>query len=53
MQQPMVITARLGALLGTLGQMLLVSGVAPWGVLMFREDKRTRQSYTDPAQTPL
>jgi len=29
MQQPMVITARLGALLGTLGQMLLVSGIAP------------------------
>ena len=29
MQQPMVITARLGTLLGTLGQMLLVSGIAP------------------------
>jgi len=28
-------------------------GWSPWGVLMFREDKRTRQSYTDPAQTPL
>jgi hypothetical protein len=29
------------------------SGAGPWGVLTFREDKRTRQSYTDPAQTPL
>ena len=28
-------------------------GDGPWGVLTFREDKRTRQSYTDPAQTPL
>jgi hypothetical protein len=28
-------------------------GYRPWGVLTFREDKRTRQSYTDPAQTPL
>ena len=28
-------------------------GGEPWGVLTFREDKRTRQSYTDPAQTPL
>ena len=28
-------------------------GRFPWGVLTFREDKRTRQSYTDPAQTPL
>ena len=24
----------------------------PWGVLTFRADKRTRQSYTDPAQYP-
>src|SRR5262249_3124242 len=28
-------------------------GEPPWGVLTYREDKRTRQSYTDPAQTPL
>jgi Domain of unknown function (DUF6531) len=27
-------------------------GARPWGVLTFREDKRTRQSYTDPAQNP-
>src|SRR5215475_12122088 len=28
-------------------------GNGPWGVLTFREDKRTRQSYTDPAHIPL
>src|SRR5262245_17677899 len=25
----------------------------PWGVLTFRGDKRARQSYTDPANTPM
>ena len=29
------------------------AGALPWGVLTFRGDKRARQSYTDPAQTPL
>jgi hypothetical protein len=32
---------------------LVGRGVPPWGVLTFREDYGTRQSYTDPAQTPL
>src|SRR5262245_8555920 len=30
-----------------------VAGGLPWGVLTFRGDKRARQSYTDPANTPM
>jgi hypothetical protein len=36
-----------------LGYARVSKGETPWGVLTFREDKRTRQSYTDPAQIPL